>query len=164
MSKNKKKSASQIATNKNARFEYHLIEDFEAGLQLLGWEVKSLHSIGERGASVSIAESYVFIRDGEAFVSGITINPLISTSTHVKAEPTRVRKLLLNKREIEKLQGKVEREGMTIAAVKLYWSENRKVKLQISLAKGKNTHDKRQTEKNRDWNRDKQRLQKINLR
>lgn len=162
--KQKKKNGNSIAENRNARFEYHLEEDFEAGMQLLGWEVKTLANLGQSGASVSIAESYVYIRNNEAFISGMTINPLISTSTHVKAEPTRIRKLLLNKREIEKLHGKVSREGMTIVPVKLYWSDNHKVKLQISLAKGKNTQDKRQTEKDRDWNRDKQRLSKINLR
>ena len=157
MAKKKKKLPSNvIAVNKKAGFEYSFLEDYEAGLSLLGWEVKSL-----RQGKVQFDESYVFIRNGEAQLVGTHITPLSSASTHVNAEPMRPRKLLLHKKEINKLIGAIERKGLTIVPRKLYWKSG-KIKIQISLAKGKNIHDKRQTEKARDWQRTKHRLFKEN--
>ncbi len=157
MAKKKKKLPSNvIAVNKKAGYEYSFLEDYEAGLSLLGWEVKSL-----RQGKVQFDESYVFIRNGEAQLIGTHITPLISASTHVNAEPMRPRKLLLHKKEINKLIGAIERKGLTLVPRKLYWKSG-KIKIQISLAKGKNIHDKRQTEKARDWERSKHRLFKEN--
>ena len=157
MAKKKKKLPSNvIAVNKKASFEYSFLEDYEAGISLLGWEVKSL-----RQGKVQFDESYVFIRNGEAQLVGTHITPLSSASTHVNAEPMRPRKLLLHKKEINKLIGAIERKGLTIVPRKLYWKSG-KIKIQISLAKGKNIHDKRQTEKARDWQRTKHRLFKEN--
>jgi len=119
---------------------------------LEGWEVKSL-----RAGKAQITESHVYVRNGEAFITGAHINPLTTTSTHVIADPTRTRKLLLNKSEIAHLIGAVERKGYTIVPLELYWQRG-KAKLQIGLAKGKKQHDKRATEKDRDWQRDKARL------
>ena len=143
-----------IAVNKKAGFEYTFLEDLEAGISLQGWEVKSL-----RQGKVQFNESYVFIRNHEAQLVGTLITPLSSTSTHIVAEPMRARKLLLHKKEIARLIGAVEQKGLTIVPRKLYWKSG-KIKVQISLAKGKNVHDKRMTEKDRDWGRDKQRLLK----
>ncbi len=157
MAKKKKKIPSNvIAVNKKAGFEYAFLEDYEAGLSLLGWEVKSL-----RQAKVQFNESYVFIRNGEAQLIGTHITPLISASTHVNADPMRPRTLLLHKKEINKLIGSIERKGLTVVPRKLYWKAG-KIKILISLAKGKNIHDKRQTEKARDWERSKHRLFKEN--
>ena len=126
-------------------------------LSLLGWEVKSL-----RQGKVQFNESYVFIRNHEAELIGTHITPLLSASSHVNTEPMRPRKLLLHRKELAKLIGSIERKGLTIVPRKLYWKAG-KIKLLMSLAKGKNVHDKRQTEKDRDWNRDKSRLLKANL-
>lgn len=157
MAKKKKKTPSNvIAVNKKAGYEYTFLEDFEAGLSLLGWEVKSLRQV-----KVQFNESYVFIRKGEAQLIGTHITPLISASTHVNTEPMRPRKLLLHKKEIVKLIGAIERKGLTLVPRKLYWKSG-KIKLMISLAKGKNIHDKRMTEKSRDWDRNKHRLLKLN--
>ncbi|MFT5879558.1 MAG: SsrA-binding protein [Moritella sp.] len=152
--KKTKKSASSIAQNKTARFEYKIEDSFEAGLELQGWEVKSL-----RAGKVNITESYVFIKNGEAFVSGVQIMPLEAASTHVVCNPTRIRKLLLNKRELEVLAGKVERQGYTIVATSMYWKQAW-VKLNIGLAKGKKEHDKRADVKDREWKIDKERMMK----
>ena len=141
-----------IAENRRARFDYFIEERLEAGLALEGWEVKAL-----RAGKAQITESHVYVRDGEAFITGAHINPLTTTSTHVIADPTRTRKLLLNKSEIAHLIGAVERKGYTIVPLELYWQRG-KAKLQIGLAKGKKQHDKRATEKDRDWQRDKARL------
>jgi SsrA-binding protein len=119
---------------------------------LEGWEVKSL-----RAGKAQITESHVYVRNGEAFVTGAHINPLTTTSTHVIADPTRTRKLLLNKSEIAHLIGAVDRKGYTLVPLELYWRRG-KAKLQVGLAKGKKQHDKRATEKDRDWQRDKARL------
>jgi SsrA-binding protein len=140
-----------IAENRRARFDYFIEERLEAGLVLAGWEVKSL-----RAGKAQIAESYVYVRNGEVFLTGAHINPLNTASTHVVAEPTRSRKLLLNAREIDHLVGSVERKGYTIVPLELYWVRGR-AKLEIGLAKGKKQHDKRATEKDRDWKRDKAR-------
>jgi SsrA-binding protein len=141
-----------IAENRRARFDYFIEERYEAGLVLEGWEVKAL-----RAGKAQITEAYVFLRNGEVFLTGAHLSPLKTTSTHVVAEPTRTRKLLLNKREIAHLVGAVERKGFTIVPLELYWQRG-KAKLRIGLAKGKQAHDKRATEKDRDWARDKARL------
>ncbi len=146
--------SSTIVTNKKARHDYFIEDRFEAGLALEGWEVKSL-----RAGKVQIVDSYVFIKDGEAYVSNIMITPLPTASTHIHPEPTRVRKLLLHRQEIDRLIGAVERKGYTLVALSLYWKHGR-VKAEIGLAKGKQAHDKRATEKERDWQREKQRLLK----
>ncbi len=140
-----------IAQNKRARHEYTLEERFEAGIALQGWEVKAL-----RAGRISLTESYAIVRAGEIYLFGAQITPLISTSTHVVADDRRTRKLLLHRREIDRLVGKVERDGYTLIPLALYW-KNGKVKLDLALAKGKQAHDKRQAEKDRDWAREKQR-------
>lgn len=158
MGKKKKKpdNSNTIALNKKARFDYHLEERLEAGIALEGWEVKSL-----RAGRVQIKESYVIIRNGELFLFGAHISPLISASTHVNPDPTRLRKLLLNRKEISHLIGSVERQGYTLVPVALYWKKGR-AKLEIALAKGKQQHDKRASIKDREWKRDKERLMKHN--
>ena len=154
--KSKKKSSpgSTIALNKKAKFDYHLEEKYEAGMVLEGWEVKSM-----RDGRAQLKESYVIIRNGELFLFGAHISPLVSASTHNVANPTRMRKLLLNQREISNLIGSVEREGYTIVPVALYWKRGR-AKLEIALAKGKKQHDKRSSIKEREWKRDKERIMK----
>ncbi|MCB1777975.1 MAG: SsrA-binding protein SmpB [Candidatus Competibacteraceae bacterium] len=152
MSKKKSTSNNQIAGNKKAYHDYFIEERFEAGLSLQGWEVKSL-----RAGRAHLKESYVLLRDGEAFLFGCHISPLTSASTHVDADPTRTRRLLLHREEISRLIGSVERKGYTLIPLALYWKNNR-AKLDIGLAKGKKDYDKRATEKDRDWERDKQRL------
>jgi len=157
--KSKQKAGSNtIALNKKARHEYRIEDKFEAGIELQGWEVKSM-----RTGKVNIAESYVYVRDGEAFISGLNIQPLISASTHVVADPTRIRKLLLNRRELDNLTGAVERQGYTIVATALYWKGSW-AKLEIGLAKGKKDQDKREDIKDREWQRTKERVMKHNLR
>lgn len=154
-SKKKKKTADNvIAVNRQARHDYFIEETFEAGLVLEGWEVKSL-----RAGRVNLKESYVLIKNGEAWLFGAHFSPLASASTHIHPDPTRTRKLLLKKQELNKLIGHVERRGYTLVPLKLYWKKNL-VKLEIGLAKGKKLHDKRATEKERDWQREKQRLLK----
>ena len=147
-----------IALNKRARHEYFIEENLEAGLALQGWEVKSL-----RAGKAQITEGYVLIKNGEAWLIGAHFSPLKTTSTHVVADPTRTRKLLLHRRELDRLVGAVERKGHTVVPLKLYWS-NGKVKLEIGLAKGKQAHDKRATEKDRDWAREKSRILKAHRR
>jgi SsrA-binding protein len=149
--KDKTTAPRVIAENRRARFDYFIEERFEAGLALQGWEVKSM-----RAGKAQIAESYVFLRDGEAFVLGAHITPLNTASTHVTIDPTRTRKLLLNRKELAHLVGAVERKGYTLVPLELYW-KNGRAKLQIGLAKGKKQHDKRATEKDRDWERDRAR-------
>lgn len=153
MSKTKDKSGdSTIALNKRARHEYHIDERYEAGLSLQGWEVKSL-----RAGRINFGDSYALVRNGELYLFGASIPPLISASTHVIAEDRRTRKLLLHRAEIDKLIGAVERKGYTLVPTAMYWKHNR-VKVEIGLAKGKQDHDKRAAEKERDWNREKQRV------
>lgn len=144
-----------IALNRKAHHEYSIEERFEAGIVLEGWEVKSL-----RAGRIQLDQSYVIVKNSEVWLLGSQITPLLTASTHVNPDPTRTRKLLLNQREINKLIGNVERKGYTLIPLKLYWKGN-KVKLQIGLAKGKKLHDKRATEKERDWQRDKQRILKV---
>ncbi|MCJ8348064.1 SsrA-binding protein SmpB [Moritella sp.] len=156
--KKPKKSENTIARNKTASFEYKIEDRLEAGLELQGWEVKSL-----RAGKVNITESYVFIKNGEAFMSGAQIMPLEAASTHVVCNPTRIRKLLLNKRELEVLASKVERQGYTIVATSMYWKQAW-VKVNIGLAKGKKEHDKRSDVKDREWKIDKERMMKHKVR
>jgi SsrA-binding protein len=151
-SKDKANSTGTIALNKRARHEYHLEERMEAGLALQGWELKSI-----RAGRANIGESYAVVRQGELFLFGAQFTPLIQASTHVVADDRRTRKLLLHRREIDVLIGKVERDGYTLIPTAMYWKGN-KVKLELALAKGKQTHDKRDAAKERDWQRDKQRL------
>ncbi len=150
--KDKANSTGTIALNKRARHEYHLEERMEAGLALQGWELKSI-----RAGRANIGESYAVVRSGELFLFGAQFTPLIQASTHVVADDRRTRKLLLHRREIDVLVGKVERDGYTLIPTAMYWKGN-KVKLELALAKGKQTHDKRASEKDREWARDKQRL------
>ena len=150
--KDKANGGGTIALNKRARHEYHLEERFEAGLALQGWELKSI-----RAGRANITEAYAVIRDGELFLFGAQMTPLISASTHVVADAPRTRKLLLHKREIDQLIGRVQRDGYTLVPTALYWKAN-KVKAELALAKGKQSHDKREASKERDWARDKQRL------
>jgi SsrA-binding protein len=147
-----KGSSSTIALNKKARHNYFIEDRFEAGIALQGWEVKSL-----REGRVQLTESYVIIQNGEAWLFGFHISPLISASTHITPDPTRSRKLLLHRRELDKLIGAVERKGYTLVATALYWKRGR-AKLEIALARGKQSHDKRATEKDQEWTRSKQRL------
>ena len=147
-----KSSSSTIALNKKARHNYFIEDRFEAGIALQGWEVKSL-----REGRVQLTESYVILQNGEAWLFGFHISPLISASTHITPDPTRSRKLLLHRRELDKLIGAVERKGYTLVATALYWKRGR-AKLEIALARGKQSHDKRATEKDQEWTRSKQRL------
>jgi SsrA-binding protein len=147
----KQDSDQTIALNRKALYEYTIEERFEAGLALEGWEVKSL-----RAGRVQLDQSYVFIKEGEAWLFGTNLTPLLTASTHIHPDPMRTRKLLLHAREINKLIGLVDCKGYTLVPLSLYWKNNR-VKLQLGLAKGKKQHDKRATEKERDWTRQKQR-------
>ena len=147
-----------IAVNRKARFDYFIENRYEAGISLMGWEVKSM-----RAGKAQIAESYVYLKDGEAYLFGAHISALISASTHVDTDPTRTRKLLLNRRELDHLVGAVERRGYTLVPLELYW-KNGRAKLEIGLAKGKKQHDKRATDKDRDWQRDKGRIMKASRR
>jgi SsrA-binding protein len=144
-----------IAENRKARHDYFIEDRYEAGLSLMGWEIKSL-----RAGRAQLTEAYVVIRGGEMFLIGAHMSPLNTASTHVIADPTRSRKLLLNRVEIDRLVGAVERDGYTIVPLELYWKQSR-AKLRIGLAKGKKQHDKRATEKDRDWQRDKARVLRI---
>lgn len=154
MSKTKKtgKTDSRIAENRKARHDYFIEDTYEAGLVLQGWEVKSL-----RAGRAQITETYVHLKNGEAWLIGANISPLLSASTHITAEPTRTRKLLLNKNELDRMVGAVERKGYTLVALNLHWSKG-KAKVDIGLAKGKKQHDKRATDKARDWERQKARI------
>jgi SsrA-binding protein len=147
-----KPGSATIAQNKRARHDYFIEERFEAGLALQGWEVKSL-----REGKAQIIDSYVHIKDGEAWLLNAMITPLQTASTHFVTEPTRGRKLLLNQREINKIAGAVQQKGYTCVALSLYWKKHL-VKCEIALAKGKADHDKRESIKERDWQRQKQRI------
>lgn len=144
-------SIKTITLNKRVRHEYHLEDRFEAGMALQGWELKSI-----RAGRANVGDSYAIINAGEIFLVGAQITPLISASTHVVAEERRTRKLLLHRREIDVLMGRVQRDGYTVVLTALYWKGN-KVKAEIALAKGKQSHDKRDASKERDWSREKQR-------
>jgi SsrA-binding protein len=149
-----KKGQKTIALNKRARFEYHIEERLEAGLSLEGWEAKAL-----REGRIQFADSYVLLKDNEAFLFGCLINPLPTVSTHIRPDPLRTRKLLLHRREIDRLRGVVERKGKTVVPTAMYWSKG-KVKVEIGIATGKRQHDKRKVNKDRDWERQKARIMK----
>jgi SsrA-binding protein len=143
-----------IVQNKKAFHDYSIEERFEAGLALEGWEVKAI-----RAGRVQIKEAYIILRNGELFLLGAHITPLPEASTHVQADPTRTRKLLMHAQQIDKLVGKVERAGYTLVPLDMHYTRGR-VKLEIGLAKGKRQYDKRATEREREWAREKERLHK----
>ncbi|MET0357075.1 MAG: SsrA-binding protein SmpB [Cellvibrio sp.] len=147
-----KNNGSTIALNKKAKFDYHLSDRYECGMVLQGWEVKSL-----RAGKTQLTDCYVFFKNEEAWLLGAQITPIQSVSTHFVVDPTRTRKLLLNRREITRLQEASQQKGYTVVATALYWKAHL-VKCEIALAKGKQEHDKRETEKERDWARQKQRI------
>lgn len=148
----KHKPTMSIIDNRKAFHDYFIEERFEAGLVLQGWEVKAI-----RAGRAQIKEAYVLVRGAELFVIGMHISPLLSASTHIQADPVRTRKLLLHASEIARLIGKVERAGFTLVPLDMHYTKGR-IKLEIGLAKGKKQFDKRETEKQRDWDREKQRL------
>ncbi len=153
MSKHKSAAGqATIALNKKAKFDYFISDRYEAGIALEGWEVKSL-----REGKVQLTDAHILLKNGEAFMIGGQINPLLQASSHVRPDNTRIRKLLLHKREIDQLVGAIERKGFTIVPTAMYW-KNGRAKLEIALAQGKKEHDKRATLKDRDWERDKQRI------
>ncbi len=148
------KDSATIVVNKKARFDYFIEEELESGMALEGWEVKSL-----RAGRVNLTDAHVIIKRSEAYLLGAQIQPLPTVSTHYVPDPIRTRKLLLNRRELNKLIGAVERQGYTLVPISLYWKNN-KIKMRLALAKGKKTHDKRQSIKDREWNLAKQRAMK----
>jgi SsrA-binding protein len=156
-SKKAKKPDNVIVRNKRASFDYQLLETFEAGLALAGWEVKSL-----RMGKAQLTDCYVLMKDGEAWLLGSQITPLETASTHVVADPTRTRKLLLSKKELAKINEGTAQKGLTCVCTQLYW-KGHLVKARIALAQGKKSHDKRDTQKERDWNRQKQRIIRDNV-
>jgi SsrA-binding protein len=145
-------AAMSIVENRKAFHDYFIEERFEAGIALEGWEVKAI-----RGGRANLKEAYVVVKDGGLMLIGAHIAPLTTASTHVQPDPTRTRRLLMHREEINRLIGKVERAGYTLTPINLHYSKGR-VKLEIGLAKGKKQHDKRETEKERDWQREQQRL------
>ncbi len=153
--KRSKSSPNTITDNRKVRHDYFIEDDFEAGIALEGWEVKSL-----REGRAQLKESYVIIKEGEIYLFGAHFSPLPTASTHIHPDPTRTRKLLLHRKEIFRLIGAVERKGYTLVPLRLYW-KNGRVKLAIALAKGKKQHDKRADIKEREWNRDQHRLLKM---
>ncbi|HQO29530.1 MAG TPA: SsrA-binding protein SmpB [Accumulibacter sp.] len=146
-----------IVANKKAFHDYFIEEKFEAGVVLEGWEVKAI-----RAGRASIKEAYVIVRDGEVFLFGMHITPLLAASSHVRPDPVRTRKLLLHARQISKLIGQVERAGYTLMPLDLHFQRGR-IKVEIGLAKGKKQHDKREAEKERDWQREKSRLMRVKV-
>ena len=150
--KDKPKGGGTIALNKRARHEYHIEERLEAGLALQGWELKAI-----RAGRANIGDAYAVVLQNELFLIGAQITPLIQASTHVVANDRRSRKLLLHRREIDQLIGRIQRDGYTLVPTALYWKGN-KVKAELALARGKQKHDKREADKVRDWNREKQRV------
>ena len=146
--------SAMIAVNKKVRFDYFVEDEFEAGLVLQGWEIKSL-----RAGKINLSDAHVIIKYGEAWLLGAQIQPLPTASTHMVPDSIRTRKLLLNRQELSQLIGSVERQGYTLVPLSLYWKRN-KIKMKIALAKGKKTHDKRDTIKDRDWQRTRSRIMK----
>ena len=147
-------SRMSIAQNKKAFHDYFVEQRFEAGIELEGWEVKSI-----RAGRLQLKEAYVIVRNGEIYLIGCHISPLATVSTHFQPDPVRTRKLLLHKEEINKLIGSVERAGYTMLPLDMHFKRG-KIKLAVGLAKGKKQHDKRQADKERDWQREKQRILK----
>ncbi len=158
MAKKKKAPDNTIAQNRRARHDYIIDDTYEAGLSLQGWEVKSM-----RDSKVTIADAYIQLHQGEAWLHGCHISPLKTTSTHYIAEPTRNRKLLLHMAELDKLHDAQQKGGYTIIPLSLYWIRNR-VKMKIGTAKGKKLHDKRAADKAKEWAKDKSRIMKESLR
>jgi len=157
MAKKPKTADNTIALNKKARHDYFIEEEYEAGIVLQGWEVKSL-----RAGKIQLVDSYVLLKGGEAWLLGTSITPLSTTSTHFEVDPQRTRKLLLHDSEIIRLVKAVSQKGYTCMCTVMYW-KGHLVKCKIALAKGKDKGDKRQAEKDKDWNKDKQRvLQQVN--
>ncbi len=155
MNKPKKKklpTGGTIAQNKKARHDYHIIDKYEAGLSLMGWEIKSL-----RAGKLQLVDSYVIFQNNEAFLIGAHMTPLNTASTHVIADPTRTRKLLLHRQQIDKIEREAQQTGYTAVCLAIYWKGN-KIKAEIALAKGKQAHDKRAASKEKEWGRDKQRV------
>ncbi len=152
--KQKKPAGNVIAVNRRARHDYFIEESLEAGLVLEGWEVKSL-----RAGNAQLQEGYVTVKNGEAWLIGAHFSPLKTVSTHIKPDPTRSRKLLLHRQELDRLVGAVERKGYALVPLDLHWHKGR-AKLAIGLAKGKKQHDKRAADKDRDWQRQKARILK----
>jgi SsrA-binding protein len=141
-----------IANNRKALHDYFIEERFEAGIALEGWEVKAI-----RAGRLQLRDAYVIVRGGELWLLGCMISPLPTVSTHFQPDPTRTRKLLMHTREIDRLIGAVERSGYTLVPLDMHFSKGR-IKLEVGLAKGKKQHDKRESEKERDWQRQRQRL------
>jgi SsrA-binding protein len=141
-----------IANNRKAWHDYFIEERFEAGIVLEGWEVKAI-----RAGRLQLRDAYVIVREGALWLLGCTITPLPTVSTHFQPDPTRTRKLLLHAREIDRLIGAVERSGYTLVPLDMHYVKGR-IKLEVGLAKGKKQHDKRESEKERDWQRQRQRL------
>jgi SsrA-binding protein len=152
--KKKKPTGNVIAVNRRARHDYFIENTLEAGLALEGWEVKSM-----REGRAQITEAYVYLRNGEAWLVGAHFSPLKTASTHIKADPTRSRKLLLHRHELDRLTGAVERKGYALVPLDLHWHKGR-AKIELGLAKGKKQHDKRAADKDRDWQRQKERILK----
>ena len=152
--KSKKPAGDVIAVNRRARHDYFIEDTLEAGLVLEGWEAKSL-----RAGNAQLAEGYVTLRNGEAWLIGAHFAPLKTASSHIKPDPTRSRKLLLHRKELDRLVGAVERKGYALVPLDLHWFKGR-AKLNIGLAKGKKQHDKRASDKDRDWQRQKARILK----
>jgi SsrA-binding protein len=150
----KKPAGNMIAVNRRARHDYFIEDRFEAGLALEGWEVKSL-----RAGNAQLTEAYVNLKKGEAWLVGAHFSPLKTTSTHITAVPTRARKLLMHRHELDRLTGAVERKGYALIPLDLHWHKGR-AKLSIGLGKGKKQHDKRSDRKDRDWQRQKERILK----
>ncbi|MCX7117775.1 MAG: SsrA-binding protein SmpB [Legionellales bacterium] len=150
----KKHQSASIVINKKVRFEYFIEDEYEAGLVLQGWEIKSL-----RAGKVNVSDSHVIVKHGEAWLLGAQIQPLPTASTHQPPESLRTRKLLLHRRELDQMIGLVERQGYTLVPLSLYWRKN-KVKIKVALAKGKKSHDKRETTKDREWQRESSRIMK----
>ncbi len=146
------KPSNNIAQNKRARHDYFLSDKVEAGIALLGWEVKSI-----RAGKAQLTDTHVFFKNGEAWLLNAEISPVSTVSTHHVTEPRRQKKLLLHKREINKLKGAAEQKGYTVICTAMYWKQHM-VKVEIALGKGKQDHDKRDTQKQRDWDRQKQRI------
>jgi len=154
MAKKLKKTFNLITDNRKARHDYFIEQTFEAGLKLEGWEVKSI-----RSGHVQLKESYIIIKKGEAFLIGSHITPIKTISLQSNADPYRTRKLLLNSRELDKVIGATQQKGYTVVPLNLHW-KRQWIKLEIALAKGKKAYDKRETDKKRDWEREKQRLKR----
>ena len=158
MAKPKKKAPDNtIAQNKRARFDYHLLDTFEAGLSLAGWEVKSM-----RAGKVQLTDSYVLMKNGEAYLLGAQIMPMDTVSSHYVTDPTRTRKLLLHRQELARISAALSQKGQTCVCTALYW-KGHLAKAKIALAAGKKQHDKRDTEKDRDWQRQKARIVRANV-